>query len=52
MYAAAVGNAEGAKFLLEKGADPNIRDEEGKSALDHSARYPEIQTVLRSAGAR
>lgn len=34
------------------GADPNIKDEEGKSALVHGARYAEILAALREEGAR
>jgi ankyrin repeat protein len=33
MLATAVGHEEGLRLLLEAGANPDVRDEEGKTAL-------------------
>jgi ankyrin repeat protein len=40
--------------LLERGADPSHRDEEGKTALDVAiyAQHHDIADVLRSRGVR
>ena len=40
-----------AKLLIQKGANVNIKDNEGFTALSH-ARSNEIATVLKMAGAK
>jgi ankyrin repeat protein len=50
--AAASGRLDNVLVLLSSRVDVNARDSDGKSALDHAARYPEIQSALRRAGAR
>uniref|UniRef100_A0A3P8VVJ6 Uncharacterized protein n=1 Tax=Cynoglossus semilaevis TaxID=244447 RepID=A0A3P8VVJ6_CYNSE len=42
------------QFLLEKGADPNIQDKEGLTALMHACREragPEVVSLLLDGGA-
>ena len=42
---------ETVKVLLEAGADVNLQDSGGKTALMFGDEYPEIVSVLREAGA-
>jgi ankyrin repeat protein len=53
-YAASVdfGDAETARALLRAGADPNVKDKEGKTALSQSLNYPHIHAVLETAGGK
>ena len=39
MFAAMNGDVETVEFLLSKGADKNIKDDEGKTALDYAVEY-------------
>jgi ankyrin repeat protein len=48
MYAAAVGNPESCKLLIEHGADVRTHDAEGWSAMDY-ARTPEVRRELQAA---
>eukprot|EP00808_Paulinella_micropora_P015281 g437.t1 len=43
--------ADMVKFLLSKGADPNIKGKNGKNAFGEAAGNEEIETLLRGAGA-
>jgi ankyrin repeat protein len=49
--AAANGDAELVRFLLDAGADPDARQDEGKSAADVAAEkgHAEIAGLLRDA---
>ncbi|MBI3667584.1 MAG: ankyrin repeat domain-containing protein [Acidobacteria bacterium] len=55
LYAATIdfGDTEVVETLLKAGADPNIRNKEGKSALAQARRYPypSIRRVLEASGA-
>jgi len=44
MYAAAQGTPAQVVYLLNAGADPTVRDAEGRSAADHAARNPPVRT--------
>lgn len=48
MSAAQNGDTEVARLLLAHGADPSLRDDEGRSAADHArtAGHPEIAALL------
>lgn len=46
IYAATFGQTELAKALLEKGADKNIKDRMGKTALDY-ANIQEIEEMIQ-----
>ena len=46
------GRVEVVKFLLEKGADPNSRKNDGASALGFAKKYPQIVEMLKAAGAK
>ena len=54
MIAAAEGKAEAVKILLEKGADPNVTNAKGRTALMFAARYgyDSIVDDLLNAGAK
>jgi len=54
LYAATIdfGDSETATVLLRAGADPNIKDKKGESALMQSRDYPYITTTLEQAGAK
>lgn len=53
-HAARWNRADEAKFLIERGAEPNKPDVYGRSALDEASRYPqthqEVIKVLQGAG--
>jgi ankyrin repeat protein len=53
-YAAGLGFSTLVQPLLDRGADPSCRDEEGKTPLDVAldANHSEIATLLRSRGAK
>ena len=53
MMAARGNHVEAAKVLLKNGADPNIRNEWGKTALDWamSKNNQEVAELLKSSGA-
>jgi ankyrin repeat protein len=46
------GRLEIVRILIAAGADVNARDDDGKSILVQAAQHPEVQEVLRQAGAR
>jgi ankyrin repeat protein len=48
MYAAAAGNAEICKILIEHGANTREADAEGKTALDY-AKSAEVRIELQAA---
>jgi len=54
MAAAQMGHAEAVKQLLARGADPNIKEKEGKTALSLALEYqhPEIAAILQQHGAK
>jgi hypothetical protein len=54
VYAAEKGNLEIVKLLISKGADVNVRDSNGNSALEIAQRnrHAEIATLLIQAGAQ
>jgi ankyrin repeat protein len=53
-YAATIdfGDSATATALLQAGADPNIKDKKGKSALADAHEYPYISAALEHAGAK
>lgn len=54
MYASRHNTAEVVAFLLQNGANPNMRDDTGMSAIMHAARYnpePDVIKALAAAGA-
>jgi ankyrin repeat protein len=53
-YAATIdfGDSVTATALLKAGADPNVKDKEGKTALAHAQGYPYITAALEQAGAK
>ena len=51
MNASKEGNLEIVKYLVEKGANVNIKDNHGRTALD-LAETEEIKKVLRKVGAK
>jgi len=55
MFASALASAEIVSRLLEAGANPNIIDQEGKSALDWLGEYgydSDIERMLQNAMSR
>ena len=52
LHATVAGKKENVAVLLAAGADPNAKDDNGKTVLQYAARYPEIEDLLRNAGAR
>jgi ankyrin repeat protein len=54
LYASTVdfGDAETATMLLAAGANPNVKDKRGQTALSQSREYPYIQAALEKAGAK
>ena len=58
MWAASAGHAAAVKALLAAGADVNLRDQDGGTALAAALRseaakqHPEIADLLRRAGAK
>jgi ankyrin repeat protein len=51
-YAVTAGRVEIVRILIAAGADVNARDDAGKNILAQAAQHPEVQEVLRQAGAR
>ncbi len=53
-YAASVdfGDAETVAALLNAGADPGVKEKEGKTALNLAGNYPDIRRALETAGAK
>jgi ankyrin repeat protein len=51
MAASLNGHAEIVKLLLEKGANPGLKNNEGKTALDY-AENSDINRLLEKAGTR
>ena len=51
MWCAMLDLEKQARFLLEKGADPNCRDKSGHTALDH-AKSDELRNLLLAHGAK
>ena len=45
-------HADTVKLLLEKGADPNARKNDGAAAIGFAKKYPAILEMLKAAGAR
>ncbi|MGA3327428.1 MAG: ankyrin repeat domain-containing protein [Terriglobia bacterium] len=54
LYAATIdfGDSETVTMLLKAGADPNIKDKKGGTALAHARDYPYISAALEQAGAK
>ena len=54
LYAATIdfGDAETVSTLLEAGADANVKDKEGKTALAQAREYPYIRAALEKVGAK
>jgi ankyrin repeat protein len=54
LYAATVdfGDSETTETLLQAGADPNVKDKQGSTALAHAREYPYIRAALEKAGAK
>jgi ankyrin repeat protein len=54
LYAATIdfGDAETAKALLQAGANPNVPNKEGKTALAQGREYPYIRAVSEKASAK
>ena len=54
LYAATIdyGDAETATMLLRAGANPNVKDKRGQTALSQSREYPYIQAALEKAGTK
>jgi ankyrin repeat protein len=54
LYAATIdfGDAETATMLLQAGADPNIKDKKGNTALTQAHEYPYLRSALEQAGAK
>jgi hypothetical protein len=52
MLAARFGHVEVVRALIAGGADVNAQDRSGGTALDNADEHPDIQRVLREAGAR
>lgn len=52
MLAARFGHIEVVRALIASGADVNAQDTSGGTALDNADEHPDIQRVLREAGAR
>ena len=50
-YAAGAGHKEIAEFLISKGADLNVRDNDGSSPLHNATDYKEIVELLIAKGA-
>ncbi len=52
MWLAQNGNIEGVKYLVEKGSDINIKDEDGQTALNYAekGRNTEIVNYLIDKG--
>jgi len=53
-YAATLdfGDAETATALLQAGANPNVKNKDGRTALAQASEYPYVRAVLEGAGAR
>src|SRR5439155_19664897 len=53
-YAATLdfGDAETATALLQAGANPNVKNHDGRTALAQASEYPYVRAVLEGAGAR
>ncbi len=47
MHAAAAGSQRIVKLLLQKGADPSITDNDGRTAADHAAANGDTRTLNR-----
>jgi ankyrin repeat protein len=54
MWAAARGHAEVVQVLLETGADVNVKDKNGKTALMRAVikGHKEIAEILKKSGAK
>ena len=54
MMAARGNHVEAVKVLLENGADPNLRNEWGKTAMEWalSKKHNDIAELLKTSGAR
>ena len=54
LYAATIdfGDFETAMTLLTTGADPNIKDKKGKTALAHAQEFPYASAALQQSGAK
>lgn len=51
MLASVIGNLKVVQYLIENGADVNIKDNYGRAALD-LAKTKEIKEVLKKSGAK
>jgi ankyrin repeat protein len=53
-YAATIdfGDSATATALLRAGANPNIKDKKGMTALGHAHEYPYVSAALEHAGAK
>jgi ankyrin repeat protein len=54
LYAATIdfGDSDTATMFLRAGADPNIKDQKGETALAQAREYPYIRAALERAGAK
>lgn len=52
IHASLRGDTEAVKFLLEHGADPNVRNDRGWTALTQLQGFPEIIRLLKKAGGK
>jgi ankyrin repeat protein len=54
LYAATIdfGDAETVDALLQAGADPRIKDKEGKTPLAHAREHPYLRAALEKSGAK
>ena len=52
MWASLNGHTKVVKELIKKGADVNVTDNKGKTALDYSQNKPVVSDLLKRSGAK